>query len=122
MVHGNYYGTSKEVIEDAFLTGNSVLLDIDVQGAKQLKTTYPSESYRIFISPPSLEELERRLRTRKTDSEETIQKRLKNAQMEMNEGRTFDAIVVNDQLEKAYTELKTLLQNLLPVKRGDQND
>ena len=121
IVHGNYYGTSKEVIEKAFLEKKSVLLDIDVQGAKQLKSAYPKESYRIFISPPSLEELERRLRSRKTDSEETIQKRLKNAQLEMNEGRGFDSIVINDLLERAYTELKALVQCLLSLEVGEKN-
>ncbi len=108
-VHGNYYGTSKEVIEKAFQSHQSVLLDIDVQGAAQLKAAFPKECFRIFISPPSLEILEKRLRSRGTDNEETIQKRLKNAQSEMAAGKSFDALIINDHLDRAYSELRSLL-------------
>ncbi len=117
-VHDNYYGTSKEVIQGAFAKGFSVLLDIDVQGAEQLRKNFPNECFRIFISPPSLEELESRLRKRGTDSEEVIQKRLKNAAAEMITGRSFDAVIVNDSLERAYSELKSLVEtriSLAPV-------
>jgi guanylate kinase len=115
LVHGNYYGTSKKVIEDAFSKNKAVLLDIDVQGAESLKKAYPAESFRIFIAPPSLAELEKRLRTRGTDSEETIQKRLKNAQDEMNHLERFDHTVVNQDLEKAYSELRKLVESALHV-------
>lgn len=121
IVHGNYYGTSKTVIENALKAKRSVLLDIDVQGANQLKASYPKECYRIFIAPPSLEELERRLRSRKTDTEATIQKRLKNAQIEMKEGISFDSVVINDRLEQAYLDLKAVLQPLLPLELGISN-
>jgi guanylate kinase len=113
LVHGNYYGTSKEVIEKAFATGKSVLLDIDVQGAASLAKAYPKETFRVFISPPSLEALEKRLRSRGTDSEETIQKRLKNAEEEMKRAGEFDKVVVNDQLDRAYSELKELVRKRL---------
>ncbi len=112
-VHGNYYGTSKEVIERAFASGFSVLLDIDVQGAEQFRLAYPRECYRIFISPPSLAELEARLRKRGTDSEEVIQKRLKNAEAEILEGQKFDVMIINDSLERAYSELKTVVEKRL---------
>jgi len=120
-VHGNYYGTSKAVIENAFLDGKSVLLDIDVQGAEKLKLAFPTQCYRIFITPPSLAELEFRLRARGTETEETIQKRLKNAQVEMATSKDFDYIVVNDSLDRAYMELKTLLKTQfhLPVRKEE---
>jgi guanylate kinase len=112
-VHGNYYGTSKDVVEKAFAAGRSVLLDIDVQGSASLRKAYPTECFDIFISPPSLEVLEQRLRARKTDSEETILKRVRNAANEMSRKGEFKAIVVNDDLETAYTELKGLVSTRL---------
>jgi guanylate kinase len=110
VVHGNYYGTSKDAIDRSFAAGKSVLLDIDVQGAASLAKAYPQETYRIFISPPDLGVLEARLRSRGTDSEETIQKRLKNAEEEMKRHPEFDKVVINDQLDRAYNELRTFVQ------------
>lgn len=106
LVHGNYYGTSKDVIEKTFAEGRSVLLDIDVQGAESLKTAYPAESLLVFVAPPSMEELERRLRGRKTDSEETIARRMANARAEMAKKDIFDHVIINDSLDRAYGELK----------------
>ena len=99
-VHGNYYGTSKDVIEGAFKVGRSVLLDIDVQGADSLRKSFPKECYSIFIAPPSLQTLEKRLRARGTDGEETIRKRVRNAADEMKQMSEFHQIVVNDQFEQ----------------------
>jgi len=115
-VHGNYYGTSKLFIEDSFKHNYSILLDIDVQGAKQLKKAFPLQCHLIFIAPPSLEELEIRLRARKTDSEDSIQKRLKNASIEMKASQDFDHIVINDTLNRAYQELRTILENQYSLK------
>lgn len=112
-VHGNYYGTSRKVIDEAFAQGKSVLLDIDVQGAAQLKKAYPKNCYQIFIAPPSLEELELRLRSRGTEAEESIQKRLTNAKTEIAESKKFDIVIVNDSLDRAYQELKGILQTVL---------
>ncbi|MBC7691735.1 MAG: guanylate kinase [Methylotenera sp.] len=109
LVHGNYYGTSKDAIERSFAQGKSVLLDIDVQGAESLRKAYPVECFSIFISPPDLQTLESRLRSRGTDSEETIQKRLKNSIDEMKEDKHFHARVVNDDFEAAYAKLKTMV-------------
>jgi guanylate kinase len=109
LVHGNYYGTSKETIESSFKAGFSVLLDIDVQGAEQLRKSFPDRCFSIFIAPPSMEELERRLTDRKTESQEVIQKRIRNAEMEMAQSPLFDQIVVNDTLEHAYAKLKALV-------------
>jgi guanylate kinase len=113
LVHGNYYGTSKKVIEDSFAKNLSVLLDIDVQGAQTLKNAFPDRAYRIFIAPPSLEELEKRLRSRGTDSEDTIQKRLKTAQVEMTHRDQFDQWLVNDDLEKAYKKLTSIVEKII---------
>lgn len=112
MVHDHFYGTSKAVIERAFSQGKSVLLDIDVQGAQALREIYPQQAFLIFIASPDLKELETRLRTRGTDNEEMIQKRLNNAQSEIEKSQNFHARIVNDNLERAYGELKTLLKNL----------
>ncbi len=108
-VHGNFYGTAKRFIETTFAAGKSLLLDIDVQGADSLKKAYPAETVRIFLKPPSMEELERRLRARGTDSEESIQKRLLGAVQEMTYLDHFDHVVVNDDLEKAYFELSGIV-------------
>jgi guanylate kinase len=116
-VHGNYYGTSKAVIEAAFQANRSVLLDIDVQGAEQLKQAFPNECKKIFIAPPSMDELEKRLRLRGTDSEEVIQKRIANAQKEMQASKTFDHIVINEFLEKAYQHLSSILEHHYHLKR-----
>lgn len=109
-VHGNYYGTSKEVIEKAFKAGKSVLLDIDVQGSDSLRKAFPKECYTIFIAPPSLQTLEQRLRARKTDSEETIRKRVRNASDEMRRMSEFHQVVINDQFEPAYAELHAIVE------------
>ncbi len=113
VVHGNYYGTSKQVIESAFQGGKSVLLDIDVQGADQLKKSYPKQCLRIFVAPPSLDELEKRLRSRGTDKEDTIQRRLTNAREEIARSQDFDHTIVNDELDRAYTELKKIVEGAL---------
>ena len=112
-VHGNYYGTSKDVIEQAFKAGKSVLLDIDVQGSASLRKTYSKECYTVFIAPPSIQTLESRLRARKTDSEEIIRKRVRNAGDEMKQMSEFHEVVINDQLDTAYAELKILIEGQL---------
>lgn len=114
-VHGNFYGTSKDFIDHSFASGKSVLLDIDVQGADSLRANYPNNSLSIFISPPSLDILEKRLRARATDAPEVIEKRLQNAQSEMARKHEFDHVIVNDQLEEAY---KRLVEILTPILKG----
>ncbi|HLD99419.1 MAG TPA: guanylate kinase [Bdellovibrionota bacterium] len=118
LVHGNYYGTSKEVIESAFAEGRSVLFDIDVQGAAILRKTYGKDCFLVFISPPSVEALEARLRKRATDNEETIQRRLKNARAEMARTGEFDLVIINDDLERAYLELKNAVNQRLSGSNG----
>jgi guanylate kinase len=117
-VHGNYYGTLEDTVLYAMEEGNHVLLDIDVQGAKQIRESLvrldPRHPIRrgftdIFISPPSMEELEKRLRGRGTDEEKVIRKRLENAAAEMAAAKEYSFQIVNDDLEKAYHELKTVI-------------
>lgn len=110
LVHGNLYGTSVESVEAVTDTGKRCILDIDVQGARSVRAC-TIEAIFIFIRPPSFEELEKRLRDRGTETEEQIQKRLRNAKKEIEEGKEglFDHVLVNDDLESCYTNLKKLL-------------
>jgi guanylate kinase len=109
-VHGNLYGTSKKTIEDFLAHGNHVLFDIDVQGAMSLKKIYKDRVLLVFIHPPSLEVLERRLRDRKGDSAASIEKRLRNAYNELEWSKKFDYQIINDELERAYKELKKVIE------------
>ena len=102
-VHGNFYGTSKEWLESA-LTKNDVLLEIDVQGAAQIKKVFP-QAISIFILPPSLEILKERLTGRHTDSDEVIKKRLAAAFDELRTAVDFDYAIMNDHLASAADEL-----------------
>ncbi|MCR4667522.1 MAG: guanylate kinase [Desulfovibrio sp.] len=119
-VHGNFYGTPLAPCRAMQEKGLDLLFDIDVQGAAQLKLTMP-EAHFVFILPPSLGELERRLRTRGTDTEEAILQRMQNARAELDESRWYDAIIVNDNLEKAYDELRAtyLTATLAPALNPD---
>lgn len=104
-VHDNFYGTPLAPVRDTLREGGDVLFDIDVQGARQLKASLP-EAFRIFILPPSREELRRRLRQRGLDSEEVMRRRLANARDELGEAAGYDALIVNDRLEDAYAQLR----------------
>ena len=99
-VHGNLYGTSLETLQDAAGKGIDLLLDIDCQGAAQLKNNYHQGVF-IFILPPDFVELEKRLRDRGTDSENVIQRRLKNAEQEISQAHWYDYLVVNDDIKSA---------------------
>ena len=105
MVHGNCYGTPLAPLREMLQQGRDVLFDIDVQGAAQLRLALP-KARPVFILPPSMQELERRLRSRGTDPEDVIQVRLANAKAEMREARWFDDIVLNDSLDRAYADLR----------------
>lgn len=110
-VHGNLYGTSIEAVEVVTDAGKRCILDIDVQGARSVKAS-SLEAIFIFICPPSMEELETRLRSRGTETEEQILKRLRNAKTEMEQGNSsgiFDHILYNDNLDDCYEGLKKLL-------------
>ncbi len=108
-VHGNLYGTSRMAVLEQLEKGIDIILDIDVQGASIISEDDSQDSVSIFVAPPSLQELERRLRGRGTDSEETIMLRLGNARKEMNSAKQYDYLVVNDNLDEAAATLKAVL-------------
>jgi guanylate kinase len=117
-VHGNFYGTLEDTVLYAMDEGNHVLLDIDVQGAGQIRETLarldPRHPIRrgftdIFISPPSMEELEKRLRGRGTDEEAVISERLENAKKEMERAPEYTFQIINDDLDTAYAELEKII-------------
>lgn len=107
-VFGNYYGTGRAQIERHTRAGHNVILDIDWQGARQVRARMP-QSVLIFIMPPSLAELERRLRGRATDSEEVIRRRLSEAQADMTRWPEFDYVVINDAADAALVSLQAIV-------------
>lgn len=117
-VFGNYYGTSEAAIDAQLAQGIDVFLDIDWQGAQQVRMKKPSVTT-IFISPPSRQELENRLRGRGQDSEEIIADRMAQAQKECSHFQEFDYIIINDDFEQALTDLTTIVNNQR-LKRNQQ--
>jgi guanylate kinase len=105
---GNCYGTPRDPVEEQLKEGRPVLLEIELEGARQVRRSFPS-GFQIFIKPPSFEELERRIRGRGTDSEEAITRRLERATVELQAESEFDAVLVNADLEKALSELEQLM-------------
>ena len=106
-VHGNLYGTSRDEVEQHLQSGRDVILDIDVQGAMQVVEA--ADPVPIFITPPSLEELEKRLRNRGTESEQDLALRLQNARDEFAFKDRYEYLVVNDQLQKAVESLRSII-------------
>ena len=107
-VHGNLYGTPKGLLEAHLAAGHDVILDIDTQGAAQLKGVYP-EGIFVFILPPSWEQLEGRLRARQSDPPEEIERRLKKAREEMKYYSEYDYVIINDELERAASRLCAII-------------
>ena len=105
----NFYGTPKKYVDEAMAQGKDVILDIELQGALQVCAKRP-ETVRIFIAPPSWEELERRLTARGTDSPEKIEKRLLRAKVELNAAKEYDYFVVNDTVEGAVEEMRAIMK------------
>ncbi|MEP9397309.1 guanylate kinase [Mesorhizobium sp. KR2-14] len=108
-VHGNYYATPREPAEAAMAAGRDMLFDIDWQGAEQLKEKMPADIVSIFILPPSMKELKTRLKRRAEDSDEVIEKRLENARVEIEHWRDYDYVVVNDDLDRAFSAVKAIV-------------
>jgi guanylate kinase len=106
-VHGNFYGTSRRDVETLLAAGKDVVLDIDIQGAAQVKDN--ADPVTVFISPPTLAELERRLRGRGTESPENLAVRLANAEKEMAAADTYRYLIVNDVLEQAVRDLQAII-------------
>ncbi len=107
-VFDNYYATSRSQVEKHLSKGQDVILEIDWQGARQVRESMP-ECVTIFILPPSLEELERRLRDRRTDSPEVIERRLRDALSDMAHWDEFHHVIINDKLEQAVADLENVL-------------
>lgn len=108
-VHGNLYGTSKAVIDNLLQEGKDVILDIDVQGARQIRQKGVMQAVFIFIAPPSLADLEKRLTSRGTDSEPVITTRLQNARSELADMDMYDYIIVNDEIENGVEVLRSII-------------
>lgn len=109
---GNFYGTKKKFINQQFEQGMNIILEIETQGALQVKAKMP-EAVLIFIAPPSFEELEHRLRGRHTEDEATIQKRLELVKTELERSKQYDYVVINDDLERAVTEVESITKKEL---------
>ena len=111
---GNFYGTKKKFIKQKFEEGLNIILEIETQGALQVKSKMP-EAVLIFIAPPGqgVDELEKRLRGRNTEDEETIQRRLAEAKVELERAKQYDYVVVNDDLERAINEVEEITRKEL---------
>lgn len=108
-VHNNYYGTSKRWLEEQTRAGRDILLEIDWQGAQQVRKVFP-KAVGVFILPPSVEELERRLRGRGTDSEDVIARRVLGARGEMRHVAEFDYVIINENLPTAIEDLVAVVR------------
>jgi len=111
-VHGNFYGTDRDYVENALKEGKVLIFDVDVKGARSLKETFP-EARTLFILPPSLAELEDRLRSRATESEEAITRRVSNASQELKVASQFDYQVMNRDFLEAAEELKKIFREII---------
>ena len=112
----NFYGTLKSEIERIWNQGKHVIFDIDVVGGLRIKEKFPENTLAVFVQPPSIKEMEKRLRNRKTDNEEKIQERVAKAEREFQLSKNFDKILVNDNLEIAKNDANELVANFL--KKG----
>nr|WP_275937547.1 guanylate kinase [Nannocystis exedens] len=108
LVHGNNYGTSASLVREALASGTDLLFDIDFQGGRQLRRCFPADVVLVFILPPSLGELQRRLQARNTDAPEVIERRLRVARDELSHYAEYDYVIVNDDLNRAYAALRAI--------------
>ncbi len=109
VVHSNYYGTSRRVLDGMRIEGIDVILDIDTQGAQQIREKYRDRATFIFIMPPSMEILEERLRNRKSDREDEIERRMQRARDEMRDYTLYDYVIVNRDFEHALVEIRSVI-------------
>lgn len=112
-VFGNYYGTLVSHVHDMMTQGKNVILDIDVKGGLNIKKIFGDQALTLFILPPDVEALEERLKSRKSENEETLKLRLARVPMEMELGKQFDARVVNDDLTKAIDQVRSLVTEFI---------
>jgi len=110
VVHNHRYGTPKSYVDQGLAQGKVMIFEIDVQGAAQLKTSYPDDTVLVFIAPPSLTETERRLSKRETNSDEDIALRLKNAKKEIRQFIYYDYLVINDDLDEAIEDIMNVVR------------
>ena len=108
-VFGNCYGTPRALVEAALSAGRDVLFDIDWQGTQQLRDAVPGDLVSVFVLPPSMDELERRLHTRAQDSDEIIRARMTKAADEMSHWAEYDYVVINRDIEQAFTDVRAIL-------------
>jgi guanylate kinase len=118
-IYGNLYGTLKSEVERALSLAKVMLFDIDVKGGLSIKRVYPNDSVLIFIKPPSIEILEKRLRGRKTEDAETFKRRMDRVSMELGIASQFDYQVVNDDLQTAIAEVDRLVQQHTTLAQRD---
>jgi guanylate kinase len=118
-VHGNFYGTPRDAVMKALAQGQDVLFDIDVQGTRQLATAMPDDVVRVFVLPPSIDEMRRRLKRRAEDDDATIIRRLRTAETELRHWDDYDYVIVNDDLDRSFLELRAILaaERLRRVRR-----
>lgn len=116
---GKYYGTLKKELQRIWEEGKTPLLDVDVKGGMNVQSQYPGRSLSLFIEPPSLEELEKRLRARGTESEESLKSRISKASYEMTFKDRFDHIIVNDRLDRACAEAEKQVRDFLGIPETD---
>lgn len=112
-VHNKFYGTPKNSIEKAWSDGKICIMDVDVQGAKTFMKIYPQEVYTIFVRPPSIDELRRRLKVRDGESLKDLDLRMKNAELEIQQASDFDCEILNDDFSRAYGEFKKIVVKLM---------
>ena len=110
---GSYYGTLKAELERIWSLGRTPILDIDVKGAIHLQDQFPNRCLSIFIEPPSVEELEKRLRLRGTDKDQVIAERVENAKRELARKKDYDFLIMNDDVDDAYRSLKNAIERIL---------
>lgn len=110
LVHDNYYATPSKAVEEALADGRDMLFDIDWQGAQQLRERMRADVVEIFVLPPSMAELRSRLKRRAEDSDEVIERRLENAREEIQHWIDYDYIIINEDLDKAYAEIKSIIR------------
>ena len=121
-VFDNFYGTPKKNVDDALNNGHCVLFDIDWQGARQIKQNFSADQIvSIFILPPSIQELERRLRARAQDPEEIVQERMREARNEISHYEEYDFMIINDDLNTSYQKIRSIIE-AKRVARQNQND
>ncbi len=115
-VHGNYYGTPRYSVEECLSRGEDIILEIDIQGAKQIKQEFNDAVY-IFLLPPNYEELKTRLEKRDSETAESLKRRLKNASEEISEVKNYDYSIVNDKVEDTVEEVKRVIKKERKLKK-----